>query len=244
MARIHPVRNSAGGGHITNLVRGLDGKASNRAKGKIPNVVNAIHCTLYALLAGCLLVYTPGCENSNSRTALERRIKTLGDEKTILENQIEREKAENERLRGQLKTLAGVRETIKIEKILDLQKIRLGRYTNLYDKDKDSQYETLIVYIQPVDQSGDVVKATGSVDVELWDLNKPDGQLIGKWNITAEELNKLWFATIITINYRLTFDIADNIKDKPNELVVKVNFTDYLSGKVFKEQKVIKPRWE
>jgi hypothetical protein len=216
----------------------------NRIKGKTTKGLNAIRYALYALLAGCLLVYTPACDNLDSRAALERQIKTLGDEKTILEDQIDREKAENERLRGQIKTLAGIEETIEIEKILDLQKIRLGRYTNLYDKDRDGQYETLIVYIQPVDGSGDVVKAAGAVHVELWDLNKPDGRLIGKWLVTAEELDKLWFATIITINYRLAFDIADNIKDKPNELVVKARFTDYLSGKVFKEQKIIKPRWE
>jgi hypothetical protein len=216
----------------------------NRMKGKTTKRVTAIRYTLYVLLAGCLLVHTPACENLDSRAALERQIKTLGDEKTILEDQIKRQKAENERLRGQLKTLAGIEETIEIEKILDLQEIRLGRYTNLYDKDKDGQYETLIVYIQPVDGSGDVVKAAGAVDVERWDLNKPDGRLIGKWFVTVEELDKLWFATIITINYRLTFDIAGNIKDKPNELVVKASFTDYLSGKVFEEQKIIKPRWE
>jgi hypothetical protein len=215
-----------------------------RIKAKIIKGVIAMRYTLYVLFASCLLVYTPACNNLNSRIALERRIKTLGDEKTILEDQIAREKAENKRLRGQIKTLAGIEEKIDIEKILDLQEIRLGRYTNLYDKDKDGQYETLIVYLQTVDRSGDVVKTAGAVDVELWDLNKPDGRLIGKWLVTVEELNKLWFATIITINYRLTFDIAGSIEDKPNELIVKARFTDYLSGKVFKEQKIIKPRWE
>jgi hypothetical protein len=215
--------------------------APNRMEGK---GVNAIRYTLYALLAGCLLVHTSGCENIDSRSALERQIKTLDHEKTVLEEQIERQKADNKQLRGQIKTLAGIEKNIDIEKIMDLQEIKLGRYTNLYDKDKDGQYETFIVYIQPVDGGGDVVKAAGTAHVELWDLNKPDGRLIGKWLVTVEELSKLWFATIITTNYRLTFDIAGRIEGKPSELVVKVIFTDYLSGKVFKEQKIIKPRWE
>ncbi|GAH67953.1 unnamed protein product, partial [marine sediment metagenome] len=56
------------------------------------------------------------------------------------------------------------------------------------------------------------------------------------------ELKKLWFATLITINYRLTFDVADKITGDEEALTVKVTFTDYLTGKVFTEQKVIKPR--
>jgi hypothetical protein len=39
----------------------------------------------------------------------------------------------------------------------------------------------------------------------------------------------------------LPFDEADKITGKEKELVVKVTFTDYPGGKVFKEQKVIKP---
>jgi hypothetical protein len=40
----------------------------------------------------------------------------------------------------------------------------------------------------------------------------------------------------------LTFDVADKITGDEKALVVKVTFTDYPSGKVFEEQKVIKPR--
>ena len=55
------------------------------------------------------------------------------------------------------------------------------------------------------------------------------------------ELKQNWFATLITINYRLMFDVAEKITGNEEELVVKVTFTDYLSGKIFKQQKVIRP---
>jgi len=81
----------------------------------------------------------------------------------------------------------------------------------------------------------------GAVDVQLWDLNKTDSEaLLDEWRVEPEELKKLWFATMITINYRLTFDVADKIESMEEPLTVKVTFTDYLTGKVFKEQKVIK----
>jgi hypothetical protein len=82
----------------------------------------------------------------------------------------------------------------------------------------------------------------GSVDVQLWDLNKKGSEaLLGQWQVKRSELKKLWFATLITINYRLTFDVGDKVEKFDEPLTVKVTFTDYLTGKVFKEQKVIKP---
>jgi hypothetical protein len=64
--------------------------------------------------------------------------------------------------------------------------------------------------------------------------------MLGQWKVEPDELKKLWFETLVSIYYRLTFDavdIVDNLKEPPT---VKVTFTDYLTGKVFTEQKVIK----
>ena len=46
---------------------------------------------------------------------------------------------------------------------------------------------------------------------------------------------------MVKVNYRLTFDITDKVTSFDEPLTVKVTFTDYLSGKVFKKQKVINP---
>jgi hypothetical protein len=185
--------------------------------------IYAIRYTLYAIVGGCLLVAAAGCENGG-KSPLAVKVDTLRLEKRQLARQIEKSKTEAEQLR-------------------DLRQIKITRYTNLYDKDKDGQKEKLIVYIQPIDEQGDIVKASGAVDVQLWDLNKKARQaLLGQWHVKPDELKKLWYATLITINYRLTFDVADKIDKFDEPLTVKVTFTDYLSGKVFKEQKVIKPR--
>ena len=78
--------------------------------------------------------------------------------------------------------------------------------------------------------------------MELWDLNKEDGHAqLGKWHITANELRKLWFKTLLAVNYRLTLDVGGKVENSKDPLTVKVTFTDQLSGRVFKEQRVIKP---
>ena len=198
---------------------------------------------LHAILAGCLLTFVAGCENADSRRALlTEKINTLRYEKTELNRQIEQSEKENKQLRKQLQVLSDLPPEVKLENLYDLQRIKITRYTNLYDKDKDGRKEKLIVYIQPIDEDGDIVKATGAADVQLWDLNKEDGEaLLGEWHVTPNELKKLWYATFLTINYRLTFDVADKIDESEEPLTVKATFTDYLSGKVFTEQKAIKP---
>ncbi len=191
------------------------------------------------LLFSAFCFFAAGCEGND----LEKEIKTLKREKLEQKSQIEQSKSEIEQLQNQVKTLSKLPSGARIEHLYDLQRIKITRYTNLYDKDKDGKKEKLLVYIQPIDKQRDIVKATGAVDVELWDLNKKAGEAkIGSWHVPPAELKELWCATLITINYRLAFDVGDKITGKEKDLVVKVTFTDYPSGKVFKEQKIIRPR--
>lgn len=193
-------------------------------------------------LIGCLLVFVAGCEDGN-KSPLKEKIDTLTQENLELTHQIEQSEAETEQLKKQIQVLSSLPSQVEPEKLYNLQKVKVTGYTNLYDKDKDGKKEKLIVYLQPIDEDGDIIKAAGAVDVQLWDLDKNDGEaMLGRWHVKPDELKKLWFATIITINYRLTFDVADKIDTFEGPLTVKVTFTDYLTGKVFKEQKVIKPR--
>ena len=194
------------------------------------------------LLCFCACFFVAGCENAGSRKiSPAEQIQTLKQEKKQLTRQIKQSKTENKQLKKQIQVLSGLPED-KLENFYRLKKIKVHRYTNLYDKDNDGRYEKLIVYIQPIDEEGDIVKATGSVDVQLWNLNNNDtGALLAEWHVKPDELKKMWFATLITINYRLPFDITDKIGEFEEPLTAKVTFTDYLSGKVFNEQKVIKP---
>ena len=204
--------------------------------------LNAIRYTLYAILAGCLLAVAAGCDNAGSRTSLAEEINTLRQERTQLTRQFEQSKSENEQLKEHIQVLSALPPEAKLENLDRLQRIKITGYTNLYDKDKDGRKEKLIVHIQPIDHDGDIIKAAGAVDVQFWDLNKDNGQaLLAQWHFEPNELKKLWFAKFLSTSYRLTFDVADKVNLFEEPLTVKVTFTDYLTGKVFKEQKVIKP---
>ena len=178
-----------------------------------------------ALLCSCVLaVFVAGCETPDSqKKTLSEQIETLKQDKS------------------QLNTLHNLTGEIELEKLYDVQRLKITKHSNFHDKDKDGKKETLIVHIQPIDQDGDIVKAAGSVDVQLLDLNKEQPQLLGRWHVGPVELRKLWFNALMMTNYRLTFDVSGKVQTFEEPLTVNVTFTDYLTGKVFKEQKVIKP---
>jgi hypothetical protein len=197
----------------------------------------------FCILFSIFFPLAAGCENGSKKSTLAKEIISLKEEKAELKNQIEQSKSENEQLKNQVRVLSELPSKVRLEDLYNLQKIIITRYTNIYEKDEDGKKEELIVYIQPIDEQGDIVKATGAVDVELWDLNREQSQaLLGRWNVPPDKLKKLWCATLVTINYRLPFDVSGKLTGDEKELVVKVTFTDYPSGKVFKEQKIIRPR--
>jgi outer membrane murein-binding lipoprotein Lpp len=187
-----------------------------------------------------LMFSLAGCQKEKTENA-SSQIEKLKTQNSDLAVKLQQSQKESEQLKKQIQALRNFGENFKPEDIYNLQKINITRYTNLYDNDDDGKKETLLVYIQPMDEYGDVVKATGLVEVQLWDLDRKEGQpLLGQWQVSPAELKKLWFATLITVNYRLSFNIAGVVEKFDRPLTVKVKFTDYLSGKTFEEQKVIK----
>jgi hypothetical protein len=194
-------------------------------------------------LSLCVLAALAGCGGGTEIISLSDQLELTRKEKNKLADQLEQSRADNEQLKKQLTTLSGVREEATFDDIHSIERVEIANYTNLYDKTDDGKMETLIVYLKPSDAQADIIKASGAVDVELWDLSKPGAEAqLGKWHVKPDELKKLWFATLGTINYRLKFDVTGKIEKYDEPLTVKVTFTDHLSGKSFTEQKVIKAK--
>lgn len=187
------------------------------------------------LLAGCGI-------GSARKDPLEIKVQKIEMEKADLTRQLEQGKAEIVRLVEQIKALSAVGPDKRID-LYRLTDVRITRYSNFYDKNNDGLREKLIVYMQPIDPDGDVVKAAGTVHVQLWNLNNPDGQaLLGQWQIDPNELRKMWFSTLISSSYRLVFDTPPALDVLADPLTVKATFTDYLTGETFRTQEAIDPR--
>jgi hypothetical protein len=98
--------------------------------------------------------FVAGCQNTDKRPALTEEINALRREKRDLARQIEKAKLENKDLKKQIQVLSGLPSGVKPESLYRLQSIKITKYTDFYDKDKDGKKEKLIVYIQPIDEDG------------------------------------------------------------------------------------------
>lgn len=191
-----------------------------------------------AALAVCAFVL--GC-NRGAGKSLFSQIKLLAEEKTELKLQVEKLQGANEELTKRVETLSALGPEVRLEVLGRLESIGISSRTGLYDRDKDGTKETLVVYVRTIDDAGDAIKAVGSVEVQLWDLEAEDNARLAQWRIKPEELKRLWSSTVMTSYFRLTFDVSELLADNEKELTVKVTFTDYITGNILRKQRVIQP---
>jgi len=199
-------------------------------------------------LCGCILLFA-GCQEKAKSPKSKGSKPLVGVKSERSEVSVKREneklKAENQQLKEQLETLMGINKPARIEAISAVSAIQLTNRCGIYDKSKDgndTNKKTLVVYLRPIDDMGDVLKAAGAVKIELWNLNaKPSEALLKSWQIEPKDLKKNWSGSLLTSYYKLRFDVASILTGKEKEITLKVEFTDYLTGRILKEQRVIKP---
>ncbi|HQG48528.1 MAG TPA: hypothetical protein PK373_05515, partial [Sedimentisphaerales bacterium] len=163
------------------------------------------------ICATSFLLFLAGCGIGTERkTPEELRAEKLQQEKASLKGDVEQHRVQIEQLRAQIRELSALKD--KPNNPYELTSLRIAKISNFFDKDRDGIQETLVVYVQPIDTEGDVVKAAGTVSVQLWNLNNPNGQaLLGQWKVEPAELRKLWFNSLAITSYRLTFDRPDAV---------------------------------
>ena len=196
-------------------------------------------CKLVRFLVLLSVLPLLGCGSPPSGDGSSERIARLQKERLELQGQIARLEQLTERLQGQVDTLAGLPEAVEKNYLYHLKQVKLSKYTGLYDQSGDKVADTLRVYLKPIDQDGDIVKAAGLVDVQLWNLEgSAQGAMIGEWRVEPPALRALWYASLLTINYRLEFELPSAAVAVASPLTVKMQFTDMLTGKVFVQQRI------
>jgi hypothetical protein len=195
---------------------------------------------LTSIVAGAILLIMAGCQRPEESSAWTK-ISELEDERAYLKQTITDLRRQNEQIKEQFVTLSNLDRDIRIEALASIDRITIDKRSGFFDKDDDGTEETLITYIKTYDDAGDVIKMAGDVNLQLWDLSKGKNEaLLGEWNVEAKELKKLWMGMMMTNYYRISYKIPHLLNDKQKELTIKVKFTDYLTGKIFTEQKVVK----
>lgn len=197
--------------------------------------MRAMLCVVSVVIAATLI----GCDgmSPNDRPVWQSNKKLL-QQKTELETQVCELEAQNKQLKQQVETLGALDKNIRLENLYDIQSINIVSSTGIYTKEK-GQKPRLMVYFYPIDKVGDSVKASGKVEVQLWNIaDAANESLIDKWEIGPGELNRSWGSALMNSFYRLALDLPENISQK-GDFVVRMSFTDYVSGKVLTARRTI-----
>jgi hypothetical protein len=204
---------------------------------------NLGRATLATLLGVCLFLIaqlTGGCASKPSQANIElrRQIQSLDAQVADLNRRHDADAATIRALQQQSGPVQPSLPQERLEKLFTVHGLSFGRLTGGADLDQNKPGdEGVKVYIVPTDDAGQPLKAAGSFVIELFDLNKPGDNLVGRWAFSTEQARQNWFGHALLYTYVLTCPWQNPPEHR--DLTLKATFRDELTGREFSIQKVI-----
>jgi hypothetical protein len=198
-----------------------------------------------AILAGLAIASAAlcgGCTEGQDAQFAAQAKKVIQSENQAA--RVQRELAETRALLAQrdrqVAELLGLGGPERMKKLYLVQRINLGGGTAAVDLDKKPGDDGVKVYLEPIDQYGSVLKAPGSVTVQLYDLAAdPKDNLVGQAHFDVDQTAKCWSSGFLAYWYSFTCPWKAG-PPKHDQITVRVEFVDYLTGKKFEAQTIVK----
>lgn len=183
-----------------------------------------------------------GCAD-NQAVTLRQKVVQLESQLQSCENDRSSQQAQINKLQERL-TVARAITPEELKKVFHPEQVKIAQLSGGVDYDGQPGDDGVNVYLQPIDQYGDVLKAAGDTRIELYDLANPPGQQqIGVYTFPVDEAAKNWFSFFGT--YQYTFKCPwKNGPPKHDELTIRVVFVDFLTQRVMTAQATcsVRPR--
>ncbi len=184
------------------------------------------------LLGACLL---PGCWTRPDEECT-RQLQAAREEVVRQRDQLLAQKAALDKLTAQLDTVRGISPQ-DLERIFRPVKLQLASLTGGYDKDNRPGDDGVVVYLQPLDEEGDVLKVAGEIRIQLYDLAAPPAQnLVGEYVIPVDEARKLWYGKFMTNHYTVYCPWPPAGPPRHPEITIQATFVDFLTQRVLTAQ--------
>ncbi len=195
-----------------------------------------------SLMGVWALAALAGCNGLTMEERLRQRdqqVQQLTDKVDKLSNEVATKNALVDAQRKQIATLRRLGDK-RLEKLYYVTAVKLDRLTGGANYDDKPGHDGVTAYIQPVDQDGHVLKAAGDLRIELFDLANPDGQRrIGEYRLDVDHAREAWHGRLMTNHYTVKCPWRTG-PPAHDEITIRVEFADYLTGRTFRDQKVVK----
>ncbi len=119
------------------------------------------------------------------------------------------------------------------------EKIELARWSGAYDEDDRTGDDGLVLYIQPIDRDGHVIKAAGELKITLLDLAEPTKPVvIASYEFDVPTTRGLWYGRLMTNHFTVRCPWPPAGEPRNDQITAKVAFTDLLTGVTLTTQRV------
>jgi outer membrane murein-binding lipoprotein Lpp len=195
----------------------------------------------YSTLA-VMAALSGGCdrEATNERfRQLDQQVRQLNDQVDKLNAEVASKNAVVDAQRQQIATLLRLGDK-RLEKLNYVERIEIDRLTGPERSDAKQGEDGITVYFRPVDQDGHTICAAGEIRIQLFDLANPEGHnLLGEYRLDVDHARKAWYGRWMANCYTVKCPWRAG-RPAHNDITVRVEFVDYLTGKTFVDQKVVK----
>lgn len=184
-----------------------------------------------ALIGG--LAFLAGCGGAPSKANIELRKQNqaLSDRVAQLDRRHDADVAAIRGLQAQATTVPVLPQD-RLDQLFTVAGLKFGRLTGGYHPDPNTYGDTMLkVYVVPVDESGDELKAAGSFHVDLFDLALKSNNRIGSWDFDLATSRSDWNGSGLLYTYVL--DCPWQTAPVDPKLTARVTFTDALTHRVF-----------
>jgi len=194
---------------------------------------------LSCVLIGGAALGAAGCgAPSRANIDLRKRVQSLQTQVGQLQQQ---HQADQQVIAGLRSRVPGVPSLSneRLNRLFTTRGIQFARLTGAVDLDpKKPGDEGLALYVVPIDDSGQALKAAGTFDVDVFDLAEPKNPLVGHWHFDLQHAKAAWNGYLLDYSYVLTLR-WQKVIPKHADLTVKVTFFDELTQTPFTAQRVV-----
>jgi hypothetical protein len=179
------------------------------------------------------LLFFSGCSSPNTvNVELRKQIDDLSAKVEDLSRRHDADQATIAGLKSNATTVPSLSED-RLAQLFTTHGVKFGRLTAVED-------QTLKVYVCPIDDHGQALKAAGSFEVDAFDLSQSGETRLGHWTFDATKARDAWYGDAMLYTYVLKCPL-----EKPPAslgLTIRVAFTDALTGRKFTAQREVEVR--
>jgi len=193
---------------------------------------------------GASLLTAAGCLNTVSAEKFQdtqRQLLLARERLTRLENRLAEQAQTIRNLQAQIVQLRGFDERQVQEQLIVPVRLQLASLSGGYDTDGKAGDDGLVLFVQPVDRDGHVIKAAGALRVTVYDLQQPpDDNVVARYSFTPEATRKLWYGRLMTHHFTVRCPWPTGRVPAHDELTAHVVFIDLLTGRELTVQQAYK----